>query len=124
MILVMNEQLFRFYLRILKSIIYKVKIMETKKLFKNKPTALLQIFLILLALCSFTMFDKHHKQTDKAIDLVCGMKVDKSEGYISKYKGTKYYFDKVECKKTFDMNPQKFIDNKCTEVKTDTLLKK
>lgn len=90
----------------------------------TRQSAILPIFLILIILSSFTMFDKQLKQTGTEIDLVCGMKVDISEGYISKYKGKKYYFDKVECKKTFDMNPQKFIDNKCVNIKADSLIKK
>jgi YHS domain-containing protein len=47
------------------------------------------------------------------IDPVCGMKVDKSASFDWKYSGKTYYFDAYECKETFKMNPQKFIDNKC-----------
>lgn len=96
--------------------------MKTINIFRKNVLATAHALLIIVALSSFSLFDTH--QTEKEVDLVCGMKVDKSEGYISKYKGKKYYFDKVECKKTFDMNPQKFIDNKCVNVKTDTLIKK
>ena len=45
--------------------------------------------------------------------LVCGMKVDKAEAYTYKYKDTKYYFDNYNCKQTFKMNPEKFINNPC-----------
>ena len=51
------------------------------------------------------------------IDIVCGMKVDKSEAYTYKYKEKKYYFDNYNCKETFKMNPEKFLKNKCTDVK-------
>lgn len=51
------------------------------------------------------------------IDLVCGMKVDKSEAYEWKYNGVNYYFDTYSCKETFKMNPEKVIGNKCTETK-------
>ena len=48
-----------------------------------------------------------------AWDIVCGMKVDKAEAYTYKYKDTKYYFDNYNCKQTFKMNPEKFINNPC-----------
>lgn len=98
--------------------------MKTKSILRKNILAIIHAFLIVIVLSSFSYFEMHQKQNKKEIDLVCGMKVDISEGYISKYKGKKYYFDKVECKKTFDMNPQKFIDNKCVNIKTDTLIKK
>jgi YHS domain-containing protein len=91
--------------------------MEITKVFKKNILAILHSFLIIIALSSFSIFDNYQKQTEMVIDIVCGMKVDKSEAYISEYKGKKYYFDKVECKKTFEMNPKKFIDNKCVEKK-------
>ena len=72
--------------------------------------------LIIIALSSWSIIDSQQK-AETVIDIVCGMKVDKSEGFISKYKGTKYYFESYNCQKTFEMNPQKFIDNKCSEPK-------
>lgn len=48
-------------------------------------------------------------------DLVCGMKVDKSEAYTSKYNGKIYYFDSYNCKQSFIMNPDKFINNTCAK---------
>jgi YHS domain-containing protein len=45
-----------------------------------------------------------------AIDPVCGMKVDeKKAAAISEYKGNKYYFCAVGCKKAFDQNPEKYL---------------
>jgi Cu+-exporting ATPase len=94
--------------------------METTKVFKKNMLAILHSILIIIALSSFSIFDNHQKQSEKSIDticVVCGMKVDKSEAFTSKYKGKIYYFDSVDCKKTFEMNPQKFVDNKCVEKK-------
>lgn len=96
--------------------------METQKKLRKNMLAIVHAFLIIIVLSSFSFFER--QQNQKEIDLVCGMKVDISEGYISKYKGKKYYFDKIECKKTFEMNPQRFIDNKCVNVTTDSLIKK
>jgi YHS domain-containing protein len=45
-----------------------------------------------------------------AIDPVCKMEVDKSKpAAISEYKGKKYYFCAVGCKKAFDRNPEKYL---------------
>jgi YHS domain-containing protein len=52
-----------------------------------------------------------------AIDLVCNMKVQKSEAYTWKYEGKRYYFDTYTCKESFKMNPKKFVENKCTDAK-------
>lgn len=57
------------------------------------------------------------KLPEYAVDIVCGMKVDKAEAYDWKYNGTKYYFDTYSCKEIFKMNPEKFIENKCIEIK-------
>jgi YHS domain-containing protein len=46
-----------------------------------------------------------------AIDPVCKMKVDekKPAGGTSDYKGQKYYFCAMGCKKAFDKDPEKFL---------------
>ena len=45
-----------------------------------------------------------------AIDPVCKMKVDESKpAATSEYKGKKYYFCAVGCKKSFDKNPDKYL---------------
>ena len=45
-----------------------------------------------------------------AIDPVCKMKVDESKpAAVSEYKGKKYYFCAVGCKKSFDKNPEKYL---------------
>ena len=45
-----------------------------------------------------------------AIDLVCGMQVDeKKAAATSDYKGQKYYFCAVGCKKAFDQEPEKYL---------------
>jgi Cu+-exporting ATPase len=45
-----------------------------------------------------------------AIDPVCKMEVDeKKAAATSEYKGKKYYFCAVGCKKAFDANPEKYL---------------
>jgi len=45
-----------------------------------------------------------------AIDPVCKMKVEESKAAAtSDYKGMKYYFCAVGCKKAFDKNPEKYV---------------
>ena len=45
-----------------------------------------------------------------AIDTVCKMKVEESEATAtSDYKGKKYYFCSVGCKKAFDQDPEKYL---------------
>lgn len=47
-----------------------------------------------------------------AKDLVCGMDVDeKTAQFTTKYKGKMYYFCAPGCKKTFDLNPEKFVSS-------------
>ncbi len=46
----------------------------------------------------------------KAKDLVCGMKVKKSQAAaVSEYNGKKYYFCAEACKEKFDKEPEKYI---------------
>jgi YHS domain-containing protein len=48
-----------------------------------------------------------------AIDPVCRMKVDEKQApATSVYKGNKYYFCAVGCKKAFDANPEKYLSSK------------
>jgi Cu+-exporting ATPase len=48
-----------------------------------------------------------------AIDPVCKMEVDeKTAAAISEYKGEKYYFCAVGCKKAFDADPEKYLGGK------------
>jgi len=45
-----------------------------------------------------------------AIDPVCKMEVEESKAAAtSEYKGRKYYFCAVGCKKAFDQNPEKYL---------------
>jgi YHS domain-containing protein len=45
-----------------------------------------------------------------AIDPVCKMKVDESKAVAtSEYRGKKYYFCAVGCKRAFDQNPEKYL---------------
>jgi YHS domain-containing protein len=46
---------------------------------------------------------------ETSTDLVCGMKVNKTQAYTYKYKDVEYYFDSKNCKESFKMNPEKFI---------------
>ena len=93
--------------------------MRTQNILGNKLSVVLLFVCIILGMSSFTIKKIYQQETEKVMDFVCGMKVDKSEAYISKYKGKDYYFDKVECKKAFDMNPDKVINAKCTKMEAD-----
>jgi len=45
-----------------------------------------------------------------AIDPVCKMEVEESKAVAtSEYKGKKYYFCAMGCKKAFDQNPEKYL---------------
>ena len=45
------------------------------------------------------------------LDPVCKMEIEESKAVVtSKYKGTKYYFCAVGCKKAFDENPEKYLN--------------
>ena len=45
-----------------------------------------------------------------AIDPVCKMEVEESQAAASsEYKGKKYYFCAVGCKKAFDQSPEKYL---------------
>ena len=45
-----------------------------------------------------------------AIDPVCGMSVEEdSAAATAEYKGVTYYFCNVNCKKTFDADPEKTL---------------
>ena len=45
-----------------------------------------------------------------AIDPVCKMEVEESKAAVtSEYKGKKYYFCAVGCKKAFDQDPEKYL---------------
>lgn len=45
-----------------------------------------------------------------AIDPVCKMTTDeKNPAATSQYKGQKYYFCTVGCKRAFDQNPEKYL---------------
>ena len=46
--------------------------------------------------------------SSKEIDPICKMKVSKDVQYKSEYKGKKYYFCALNCKETFDKNPEKY----------------
>lgn len=43
-------------------------------------------------------------------DPVCNVEVDeKKAAASSEYKGKKYYFEDMSCKKAFDANPEKYV---------------
>lgn len=46
-----------------------------------------------------------------AVDPICKMEVDeKSARFVMEYKGKKYYFCAPGCKKTFEENPEKYVN--------------
>ncbi len=45
-----------------------------------------------------------------AKDPVCGMTIDeKTARFNSEYKGKRYYFCSLECKTSFDKNPERYL---------------
>jgi YHS domain-containing protein len=49
---------------------------------------------------------------EKEIDPVCGMEVDPDNAAgKSEYKGKTYYFCAPGCKRAFDQDPEKYLDN-------------
>ncbi len=44
----------------------------------------------------------------KPIDPICNMKVSKDSEYKSEYKNKIYYFCALNCKQTFDKNPEEY----------------
>ncbi len=87
------------------------------KLTKQIGRFILGAFIIGSALQSCAVLNNNPKNPEYIVDLVCGMKVDKSEAYTYKYNGNKYYFDNYNCKEAFKMNPENFLKNKCAETK-------
>lgn len=81
----------------------------------------IKLALIVLILPSCSTLN-HEETPQKPVDLVCGMKVDKREAFAWKYDKKKYYFDSYNCKQAFQMNPEKFINNKCV-IPNDTISK-
>ena len=71
--------------------------------------------LLLTILPAYTILK--NSPPEYVVDLVCNMKVQKSEAYKYKYDGKKYYFDSYTCKQSFKMNPKKFINNQCAPQK-------
>jgi YHS domain-containing protein len=73
-------------------------------------TVLVTLLILMTSACS--IFKNSLPQYE--IDPVCNMKVDKSEAYTWKYKGVEYYFDNINCKETFKMNPENILKkNNC-----------
>jgi len=47
---------------------------------------------------------------DELKDPVCGMKVTPETAHArSQYQGETYYFDSLDCKETFDKDPEKYV---------------
>ena len=88
-----------------------------RKLTKRIVPITARVLLLVNVLTSCTVFKSSSKNPEYVIDIVCGMKVDITEAYTYKYNGAKYYFDNYNCKETFKMNPEKFLQNKCVAPK-------
>jgi YHS domain-containing protein len=50
--------------------------------------------------------------SQKIIDPVCGMKLDKKTEFSSENEGAKYYFCSENCKNQFDADTKKYIAQK------------
>ena len=77
------------------------------------------LFFILIAYVGLTLLScssfKDNMSNVPVTDLVCGMKVTKSESFTYKYNSKVYYFDTYNCKQTFKMDPEKFVNNSCVD---------
>ena len=51
------------------------------------------------------------------VDPVCHMKVDKAEAYTYKYKDVEYYFDNINCRESFKMDPEAVLKKNSCDVK-------
>ena len=59
--------------------------------------------------------------SDKAIDIVCGMELDKkSAAAKSEYKGKTYYFMSLGNKQAFEEDPVKFVEGAKQEMTGDS----
>ena len=73
----------------------------------------MSVIVLMTVLSSCTVF-KGAEVPLYSFDPVCGMKVSEADAFTWKYKGTVYYFDTYNCKESFRMNPEKFLNaNKC-----------
>ena len=80
---------------------------------KKISTKFLMIAVLFVAMAScHTVKVGEAAQPTTAICPVCKMSVSTSEGYIYKYNGATYYFDKIDCKNTFKMTPDQFLTRK------------
>lgn len=70
--------------------------------------------LLIASILSSCVTSKTTMDSAIVVDLVCSMKINRSDAFTYKYKDKKYYFDTYNCKESFKMNPEKFITNNCT----------
>jgi YHS domain-containing protein len=49
------------------------------------------------------------QQSDKDIDLVCGMEVDRSAPHAASHQGQTYYFCSMSCQEHFVNDPEKYV---------------
>jgi len=74
---------------------------------KNRMSYLkIAVFFVLLTSCSTLKPEANGPEF--VVCPVCKMKVSIFEGYQVQYNGNTYYFDMVECKNVFKMNPSRF----------------
>jgi uncharacterized membrane protein YraQ (UPF0718 family) len=52
------------------------------------------------------------KESNFAIDLICGINVDKCDGLGTEYQGEYYYFCSTHCQTIFEKEPEKYINTK------------
>jgi Cu+-exporting ATPase len=57
--------------------------------------------------------DEQQEPTQRATDPVCGMEVDPATAAgASEYQGTTYYFCSPGCKRQFDKDPQRYVEQR------------
>lgn len=82
---------------------------------KNVNFKLLSLVIIIITAVSCSVFKNSPPKYE--IDPVCHMKVGISEAYTWKYKGVEYYFDGINCKETFKMDPENILKKNSCEPK-------
>jgi YHS domain-containing protein len=87
---------------------------EARMTTKTRLMLLVSMSALLLVLA----VSAQQKASDKAVDPVCGMSVDKASAKATfEYKGTTYYFCCPGCKDKFAKDPEKYLQKKQGDMK-------
>lgn len=82
-----------------------------------KNTKINFIMCVTIAIISASCSALKNKPAVYEIDPVCHMKVNKEVAYTYTYKDVEYYFDNINCRETFKMDPDGILKKNSCEVK-------